>query len=180
MIWDIPALLNTIGPDCNQLYKSKTAEGVHYTWEDVSAALGMGNLPLESYYLGRYLIFDDTTYKQKLIKLVITEAENLALIGTCQQDHMNLAQLARLVCEELKVMSVCSLCKGLGFIKAGNKCRFCAGYGWKSFSEKEKYQFLKVTKASWYQNWQQYYIRLLNYLGDAAYHLREHLAIHLY
>ncbi|MCX4029644.1 hypothetical protein H0A36_13215 [Endozoicomonas sp. SM1973] len=180
MIWDIPALLNTIGHTRNQLYNDNTAGQLNYHWEDIAAALGMGNLPAESYYLGRYLIFDDQADKQKLIELITIEAEYLAETHYWKLGDVSLEQLALLACEELKIMSVCEQCDGLGFNRSGDDCSPCSGYGWKSYSEKDKYQFLGLDSKSWFRRWQGRYMDILNYVGDAAYHLREHLKQQLY
>ncbi|MDE1462137.1 hypothetical protein [Spartinivicinus poritis] len=175
MIWDIPALLNTAGFTQNQLYENNVAGHFNYRWEDIAAALGMGNLPAESYYLGRFLIFDDQGDKQKLIELITMEAHSLAETNDWQLENVSLEQLALLACEELKVMSVCGYCNGLGFNRTGEDCNPCLGYGWKGYTEKEKYQFIGVNGKSWYRRWQLRYTDILNYLGGAAYHLREHL-----
>lgn len=127
-----------------------------------------------------FLIFDDQTDKQKLAKLITIEAEYLAETNYWKLGDVSLEQLALLACEELKVMSVCGHCNGLGFNRIGDDCNPCLGYGWKSYTEKEKYQFIGVDRKSWYCRWQLRYTDLLNYLGDAAYHLREHLKQQLF
>lgn len=175
MLWNIPILINTFSKEAKSLNVDHRLLTKKHRWEDIAAALGMGNLPAESYYLGRYFIFNDEHDIQKLEALLAIEVKYLAITQKWQIGKVNLAAIASLICNELMVMSVCHYCGGLGFENSDEDCQPCKGYGWKSYSEREKYQFIGANYQAWHRRWQGRYMQLLNYIGDAAYVLRIHL-----
>ncbi|MBU2705426.1 hypothetical protein KCM76_05515 [Zooshikella marina] len=180
MIWNIPILINTFNKESKLLNVDNSLLTKKHRWEDIAAALGMGNLPAESYYLGRYFIFNDEQDIQKLEELLTIEIKYLAVMKEWQVGKVNLPAMATLICNELKIMTVCTYCEGLGFESDGEDCQRCKGYGWKSFSEREKYQFIGANYQAWHRRWQGRYMQLLNFIGDAAYVLRMHLNHQLY
>ncbi|MCX4029566.1 hypothetical protein H0A36_03910 [Endozoicomonas sp. SM1973] len=144
------------------------------SWEDVAAALAMGNLDSIAYYLGRTKYCHDEQAKAALIALIKEQAQRLASKSQWRATNERLERLSQLACLELVESPICRKCKGIGKILTIS-CQQCSGIGYLRQSERSKYLYAGIDKRCWARRWKDRYEQLYTDLCDAEHRLIRHL-----
>lgn len=148
-------------------------------WEDVAAALGMGNLDPLAYYLGRTKYCQDERAKQTLLNLMTQYAQFLAESNKWRTSTERLIRLCHLACQELIESPICKKCRGTGKV-LNITCQYCNSEGYVRKSERSKYLFVGIDKRCWARRWKERYERLYSKVCDAEHRLIKHLSKQLF
>lgn len=144
-------------------------------WEDVAAAMGMGNLSEEAYLLGRAKYCDDIKASKSLHKLMTSKSSRLIASRKWKSARDLSADLAKVACLEALANHNCKFCNGTG-ITYDRPCEACDGVGHTRISEASKYTIAKMDKRNWQRRWRTRYEEIYQMLITAEDELSSHLA----
>ncbi|QQX80839.1 hypothetical protein JK628_02905 [Shewanella sp. KX20019] len=150
------------------------------TSEDISGALGMGNLDEGAYLIGRAKWLDD---QQAGLKLY--EALKKLFMAKHKVNETRATGLARLALFDVLWFKTCPTCKGGGDHFNDEKllvtCERCGGVGSVNLTERKQSQISGVPWSTWQRNKSFAYmvddvrIQLLNLEHIAGKHIRDYL-----
>ncbi|MGY0216297.1 hypothetical protein ACWJJH_02790 [Endozoicomonadaceae bacterium StTr2] len=145
-------------------------------WEDVAAALGMGQLPPIPLALARAKFCDDRHQSKVLLVLMTEQVLKLAEQESWRCRKAVLVKLAQLACHELLSAHHCKQCGGRGITRRGLSCSPCRGKGRIPMTTAARYRFAAIDKRNWDRRWNQRYEQVYNQLCEAENQLLGHLA----
>ena len=90
-----------------------------WQWQDVAAALGMGQLSPLAIELGHAKYCEDDDSCQKLLQLMKEVAQQQAKVNKWRAHKNLLPRLAQLAVYEMLSSQLCKCCRGLGITKRG-------------------------------------------------------------
>jgi hypothetical protein len=149
-----------------------------HKWEDVAAAMGMGNLSEEAYLLGRAKYCDDIHASRGLQEVMTRKSSQLIAMRKWRSAKDLSADLAQVACLEVLSNHNCKLCQGTGvFIE--QVCETCEGLGRDRVSEASKYTMANMDKRNWQRRWRARYEEIYQMLVAAEDELAQHLVTQL-
>lgn len=147
-------------------------------WEDVAAALGMGNLSKEAYLLGRAKYCHDAPASKGLIDIITDRSSRLITQRKWKSKRDVSFDLAKVACLEALSNQNCEYCHGTGII-LDNPCEHCGGRGRARVPEASKYAMANMDKRNWQRRWRSRYEEIYQMLVNAEDELAHHLAVQL-
>jgi hypothetical protein len=144
-------------------------------WEDVAAAMGMGNLSQEAYLLGRAKYCDDAPASKGLHKIMTDKSSQLIASRKWRSARDLSSDLAKVACLEALSNHNCKFCRGTG-VTYEQPCEACEGVGRSRVSEASKYNLAKMDKRNWQRRWASRYEEIYQMLVAAEDELSSHLA----
>lgn len=144
-------------------------------WEDVAAALGMGNLSDEAYLLGRAKYCNDAPATKGLHKIISDKSSKLIAERKWKSKRDVSSDLAQVACLEALSNQHCDDCRGTGVL-FDQPCPTCDGHGRVRVSEVSKYNMVKMDKRNWQRRWKDRYEEIYQMLVAAEDELAHHLA----
>lgn len=147
-------------------------------WEDVAAALGMGDLSDEAYLLGRAKYCHDMPATKGLHKIITDKSSRLIAERKWKSKRDVSSDLAQVACLEALSNEHCEDCHGTGVL-FGEPCPSCEGRGRVRVSEASKYHMVKMDKRNWQRRWKDRYEEIYQMLVAAEDELANHLAVQL-
>ena len=147
-----------------------------WQWQDVAAALGMGQLSPLAIELGHAKYCEDDDSCQKLLQLMKEVAQQQAKVNKWRAHKNLLPRLAQLAVYEMLSSQLCKCCRGLGITKRGVTCTDCKGQGRQPLRAAERYHFAGIDKRNWERRWQSRYEVVYGCLCDAESQLLSHLS----
>lgn len=144
-------------------------------WQDVAAALGMGNLSEEAYLLGRAKYCDDAPASKNLHQVITRKSSQLIAKRKWKSAKDMSASLAQVACLEALSNHNCKPCRGTGVLLE-QMCDNCEGFGRDRISEASKYNMANMDKRNWQRRWRPRYEEIYQMLIAAEDELAQHLA----
>ena len=144
-------------------------------WEDVAAAMGMGNLSEEAYLLGLAKYCQDLPASKGLQKIMTDKSFKLIASRKWKSARDVSSDLAQVACLEALGNHNCKPCHGTGVI-IDEPCQECDGIGRNRVSEASKYTMAKMDKRNWQRRWRVRYEEIYQILVAAEDELANHLA----
>ena len=147
-------------------------------WQDVAAAMAMGNLSEEAYLLGLAKYCHDSN-ATKGLHVVMSKKSSLLIARNKWKSTRDVsADLAMVACLEAVANHNCPPCSGTGVI-LDEACENCAGIGHNRITEASKYTMAKMDKRNWQRRWRPRYEEIYQLLVAAEDELAQHLAVQL-
>ncbi|MCJ8268642.1 MAG: hypothetical protein MJK04_04480 [Psychrosphaera sp.] len=147
-------------------------------WQDVAAAMGMGNLSQEAYLLGLAKYCQDVPAIKGLQKVMTAKSSKLIASRKWKSTRDVSADLAQVACLEALSNHNCKSCRGTGVL-IDEPCANCDGFGRDRVSEASKYTLAKMDKRNWQRRWRTRYEEIYQILVAAEDELANHLAYQL-
>lgn len=169
--------LTFLTPKGIKLYQTGGVQRI-LKWEDVAAAMGMGNLSDEAYLLGRAKYCNDAPASKGLVKIITDKSARLIHERKWKSKRDVSGSLAQVACLEALSNQHCEDCHGTGVIH-DETCPVCNGRGRARVSEASKYNMVKMDKRNWQRRWRDRYEEIYQILVAAEDELAEHLAVQL-
>jgi len=148
------------------------------SWEDVAAAMGMGNLSQEAYLLGRAKYCNDGAANKDLQAVIAKKSARLIARRKWKSARDMSGDLALVACLEAVANNNCKPCHGTGVLLE-ETCDNCEGFGRDRIPEASKYNLANMDKRNWQRRWRPRYEEIYQMLVAAEDELAQHLAFQL-
>ena len=134
-----------------------------------AGALGMGNLDLLSYGIGRYKLLGEENEKQPVIRLIVSYHTSKWQIK--EYKRMSAAACAL---SEIVENGIHKTCNGTGRYQ-GKKCIGCSGTGRREWSDYYIASCIGVDQRTYKNRWKRKYIELVNSLREHEEKAKSHM-----